>query len=69
MKDCSFILQRNVSDAVLLALKNTQRALLKQKKANQAPVVIQEDHVKMLVDRSVCFHTSTGSAAVWVPLL
>lgn len=40
-----------------MALKNTQRALLKQKKANQAPVVIQEDHIKMLVARSVCFQT------------
>lgn len=57
IKDCTLILQRNVSDAVVVALKNTQRALLKHRKVNQGPVVIQEDNINMLVDRSVCFGT------------
>lgn len=40
-----------------MALKNTQRALLKDKKVNQGPVVIKDDNINMLVDRSVCFET------------
>lgn len=51
MKLCPFLLQRNVSDAILVALKNTQRALLRYKNVNQGPVVIKEDNINMLVDR------------------
>lgn len=57
IKYCIFILQRNISDTVAVALKNTQRALLKHRTVNQGPVVIQEDNINMLVDRSVCFGT------------
>ncbi|XP_056899463.1 polycystic kidney disease protein 1-like 2 [Takifugu flavidus] len=42
---------RNISDDILVALKNTQRALLRHKNVNQGPVVIKEDNINMLVDR------------------
>lgn len=46
-------MQKNISDAILVALKNTQRALLRHKNVNQGPVVIKEDNISMLVDRYV----------------
>lgn len=51
IKDDTFILQRSVSDATVVALKNTQRALLRYKTVNQEPVFIKENYINMLVDR------------------
>lgn len=43
--------QKNISDALLLALHNTQSALLTFKGDNEEPIVIQKAHIGMLVNR------------------
>ncbi|TKS67513.1 Polycystic kidney disease protein 1-like 2 PC1-like 2 protein [Collichthys lucidus] len=42
---------KNISDALLLALHNTQSALLTFKGDNEEPIVIQKAHIGMLVNR------------------
>lgn len=46
-----FPLQKNVSDVLLVALTDTQSALLKFKNVNEGPTIIQEAHIKMSVNR------------------
>ncbi|KAL7385772.1 hypothetical protein ABVT39_028164 [Epinephelus coioides] len=43
--------QRNVSDALLLALSNTQSALLAFKDVHQRPTIIQQTHIGVFVHR------------------
>nr|XP_033472921.1 polycystic kidney disease protein 1-like 2 [Epinephelus lanceolatus] len=47
----SVSLQRNVSDALLLALSNTQSALLAFKDVHQRPTIIQQAHIGVFVHR------------------
>lgn len=46
---CPF--QKSVSDALLAALSNTQSALLKYQDTNEAPTVIAQEHISVLVNR------------------
>ncbi|XP_027146940.1 polycystic kidney disease protein 1-like 2 [Larimichthys crocea] len=49
--DYSSSVSKNISDALLLALHNTQSALLTFKGDNEEPIVIQKAHIGMLVNR------------------
>lgn len=44
-------LQKNISDALLVALTNVQTALLRFKKPNEPPTTIQQGHLSMYVKR------------------
>ncbi|XP_039674212.1 polycystic kidney disease protein 1-like 2 [Perca fluviatilis] len=43
--------QKNISDALLLAMSNTQSALLAFKEVNGGPTIIQEAHIAVFVNR------------------
>lgn len=44
-------LQKNISDALLVALNNTQSALLTFKNANEGPTIIKQGHISVFVNR------------------
>ncbi|XP_067459444.1 polycystin-1-like protein 2 [Thunnus thynnus] len=44
-------LQKNISDALLVALYNTQSALLTFKETNEGPTIIQQAHIGVFVNR------------------
>lgn len=46
-----YLLQKNISDALLVVLKNTQSALLILKDANEGPTIIQQANIGVLVNR------------------
>ncbi|KAM6978376.1 polycystin-1-like protein 2 [Tautogolabrus adspersus] len=46
-----FSSNKNTSDALVLALDNTQSALLALKDPNEGPTIIQDDHISVFVNR------------------
>ncbi|XP_054471700.1 polycystic kidney disease protein 1-like 2 [Anoplopoma fimbria] len=51
---------RNISDALLFTLSNTQSALLAFKDANEGPTIIQQAHISVLVNRVTPGNLHTG---------